>query len=75
MALSQDLTEMLAALRRARRDLDDSLSSLLSAEPPDARSLARLQELAERNAQKREAPPGDLAGAGPRRPAAGPLAG
>jgi hypothetical protein len=31
--------------------LDDSLSPFLDAEPPDARSLARLQELAGRNAQ------------------------
>ena len=51
MALSQDLTEMLDALRRAKQDLDDSFSPFLDAEPPDVPSLARLQELAERNAQ------------------------
>ena len=51
MALRQDLTEMLDALRRARQDLDNSLSPFLDAEPPDVLSLARLQELAERNAQ------------------------
>ena len=51
MALSQDLTEMLDALRRAKQDLDDSLSPFLDAEPPDVPSLARLQELAGRNAQ------------------------
>ena len=51
MGLSQDLAEMLAALRRARQDLDDSLSRLLDADPPDVQSLAQLQELAGRNAQ------------------------
>ena len=42
---------MLEALRRAKQDLDDSLSLFLDAVPPDVSSLARLQELADRNAQ------------------------
>jgi hypothetical protein len=42
---------MLDALRRAKQDLDNSLSLFLDAEPPDVPSLARLQELVGRNAQ------------------------
>ena len=51
MALSQDITEMLAELRRARQDLEASLSPFLDTDRPGIPSLTRLQEIADRNAQ------------------------
>ena len=51
MALSQDITEMLAELGRAGQDLEATLSPFLDTDRPSIPSLARLQEIADRNAQ------------------------
>ena len=51
MTLTQDLSEMLEALHRAKRDLDESLSLFLDVDPLDLQSLAHLQETAGRNAR------------------------
>lgn len=51
MTLTQDLSEMLDALHRAKQDLDESLSPFLDGDPPDLQLLAHLQEAAGRNAR------------------------